>query len=345
MFRPRRAAVLAVTVSVLAIGSYGAAQAGQNAQAGQKAQADPVVHDLATTEAEQQAVLDYWTAERIEDMPTGPSTPGHPPEDGPDGAGFPTGTAVDGTVGRLFFVDRGEDSSCTATLVESDKRSTVVTAGHCVHGMDLAGNEPQWTGKALFVPGFRDGERPFGSYAVRASVASAEWVADDQREEHDQAFMVLNPGEDGREAADATGAVQRIGIGEPGDRAVHEFGYPRAAEQEGHQGRPEFTGQRVARCWGSAKENPGTPELPVEKGHWGVACDMGGGASGGPRLSGFDEKTGKGTVVGVNTMSGHLRDDGSACSDGEAPECTRYLFGPQFTGPLTQPLYDRASSL
>lgn len=344
MFRPRRAATLVITASVLVLGPYGAAQAVQDDPA-QNAKDDVAVHDLATTETERQAVLDYWTPERIADMPTGPSTPGHPPVDGPDGAGFPQGTAVDGTVGRLFFVERGEDTSCTATLVESDNQSTVVTGGHCVHGMDLAGNDPQWSDKALFVPGFRDGERPFGSYVVRTAVASAAWVADDQREEHDQAFMVLNPGTDGREAADATGAAQQIGIGEPGGAPVTEFGYPRAAGQEGHQGRPEFEGQRIARCWGSPKEDPGTPELPVAKGLWGVACDMGGGSSGGPRLAGFDEKAGEGTVVGVNTRSGHLRDDGSACSDKEEEGCTRYLFGPQFTDAITQPLYERASGL
>jgi hypothetical protein len=46
-----------------------------------------------------------------------------------------------------------------AVLVAAANRSTIVTAGHCVHGMDLIGNDPQWTDKVLFVPGFRDGHQ------------------------------------------------------------------------------------------------------------------------------------------------------------------------------------------
>ena len=167
--------------------------------------ADTVVaHDLAVSAADRQAVLDYWTPERIAAMPTGPSTPGAPPADGPDGAGFPAGTAVDRTIGRLFFVDRGEDESCTATLVAAVNRSTIVTAGHCVHGMDLIGNDPQWTDKVLFVPGFRDHTRPYGSFVARTAFADTTWVADDQQNDHDQAFLVLNPDEHGRRATDVT---------------------------------------------------------------------------------------------------------------------------------------------
>lgn len=110
-------------------------------------------------------VLAYWTPERIAAMPTGPTTPGAPPENGPDGAPGP----VSRTIGRLFFVDRGEDSSCTATLVRSANRRTAVTGGHCVHTMNLIGQDPQWTSKLLFVPGFRDGSGRSGrSWSARS---------------------------------------------------------------------------------------------------------------------------------------------------------------------------------
>ncbi len=301
---------------------------------------DVVSHDLARSPAEQQAVLDYWTPERIAAMPTGPAAPGTPPTDGPDGAAIPPGTAVDRTVGRLFFVNRGEDESCTATLVAAANRATVVTGGHCVHTLDLIGNDPQWTDKVLFVPGFHDNTRPYGSFVARTAFVDATWVADDQQNAHDQAFLVLNT-DHGRRAADVTKAAQPLGIGLAGDLPATELGYPRAAKKPGHQGRPEFIGQRVARCWGKPKENPGNAEVPMPRGQWGLPCDMGGGSSGGPRLTGFSPHTGYGVVVGVDTEGWYLDQYGALCLD-QGPECTRYLFGPQFTRAITDPLYQRA---
>jgi hypothetical protein len=87
------------------------------------AAADTVaVHQEAVSAAEQQAVLAYWTPERIKALIV-PSTVDNPPKAGPDGAPW-TGTLP--SVGRLFFTDHGEDVSCTATVVDSANRSTVV---------------------------------------------------------------------------------------------------------------------------------------------------------------------------------------------------------------------------
>ncbi|MGW6929431.1 trypsin-like serine peptidase [Lentzea sp. NPDC054927] len=269
---------------------------------------DVVVHDLDTG-----GVAAYWTPERIAAMPTGPSAPpGTPPVDGPDGAPGP----LSRTIGRLFFVDRdGEDSSCTATLVVSANRRTAVTGGHCVHTANLIGQDPKWHSKLLFVPGFRDGARPFGQFVVRRALVNQTWITDDQQSEYDQAFLVLDK---------PSPVSENIAFGRPGDRPAHEYGYPRAAGQPGHQGRPEFTGQRLAQCWGTPARNPGHPELPQDENQWGVPCDMGGGSSGGPRISG-------GAAVGVNTQSFRIGD-------------VRHLGGPQFSWKITAPLYQRASA-
>ncbi|MCI2422274.1 hypothetical protein MOQ72_33065 [Saccharopolyspora sp. K220] len=312
------------------------------ASAADSVDGDVVVHQVAASAQEQQAIRDYWTPERIAAMPTGPvPEQPQPPVDGPDGAGWSGGGAIDRTVGRLFFTERGEDASCTATIVRSANRSVAVTAGHCVHGFDLLGQDPQWTTNLYFVPGFRDGAMPFGGFVPRLAIADRSWVDDDQQIVYDQAFLVLNPAPDGRAAADVVGASQDIAFDLPGDREVAEFGYPRAANQPGHQGRPEFTGQRLAWCWGIARENPGTPSWPVPKGQFGVACDMGGGSSGGPRIAGFDGDTG--AVAGVNTRSWYLDDAGKGCElDSDLSQCTRNLGGPQFTPAITLPLYERA---
>lgn len=284
------------------------------------AEPDVVVHDVDTA-----GVLDYWTPERIAAMPVGDTTPGAPPENGPDGAPV-TDPTIQRTVGRLFFVDRGEDSSCTATLVRSANKRTAVTGGHCVHTFNLIREDPQWTSKLLFVPGFRDNTRPYGSYVVQQIVASRTWVADDEKSEHDQAFLVLDKPAD---------AALPIGFGLPGDRPANLYGYPRAARKPGHQGRPEFTGMRAARCWGKVAPDPGSPEQGPEN-LWGVPCDMGGGSSGGPRVS-------SGTVVGVNTQGFFLDANGRWCPLGDA-KCTRHLGGPQFSRQVTAPLWQRAQT-
>ncbi|MFB9902357.1 trypsin-like serine peptidase [Allokutzneria oryzae] len=286
---------------------------------------DVVAHQVATTAQEQQAIRDYWTPERIAALPTIPPS-GKPPVDGPDGSGWYGGGDVTKTVGRLFFTEQGEDASCTATIVRSANGNTAVTGGHCVHNFNLIGEDPHWMDNLYFVPGFRDGTMPHGGFVPRLVITSRTWVEVPESSAHDQAFLVLNPGIDGRSAAETVGAGQEIAFDVPGAREAREFGYPRGASQPGHQGRPEFTGKRLAQCWGPAVENPGGA------GQFGVPCDMGGGSSGGPRFTGFDVNAGRGTVVGVNTQS--FRDGADI----------RHLGGPQFSATITRPLYDRASA-
>ncbi|MGW6446240.1 trypsin-like serine peptidase [Lentzea sp. NPDC055074] len=273
---------------------------------------DVVVHDLDTN-----GVAAYWTPERVAAMPTGPSAPpGTPAVDDSTGAPAPTSRSI----GRLFFVDRdGEDSSCTATVVVSANRRTAVTGGHCVHTANLAGFDPQWHSKMLFVPGFRDGARPFGEYVVRRAIVHQTWITDDQRSEFDQAFLVLDR---------PSPVSEHIAFDRPADRFAREYGYPRSAGQPGHQGRPEFTGQRLAQCWGVSALNAGSSRENL----WGVPCDMGGGSSGGPRISGN-------AVVGVNVQSFFQDVNGRECPIGQ---CLRHLGGAQFTTKITAPLYQRA---
>ncbi|MFD5389262.1 trypsin-like serine peptidase [Streptomyces sp. NPDC127074] len=337
----RSAAVVCGVIAAVAL-----PQAAQ-ASTGVPGQGDVVVRQLAATPAQEQAVRDYWTPARIAAMPTIPSQPVDKPlVNGPDGAAWTGGSGVSKTVGRLFFTDHGEDESCTATIVNSANRSTIVTAGHCVHTFNLIGKDPQWLAKPFFVPGFHDGAMPYGGFVPRLAVVNSNWVADDQNARNDEAFLVLNPGADGRAAQDAVGAAQRIGFDVPGGKPVEEFGYPRASKEDGHQGRPEFMGRRVAHCWGTAVQaavlssGPGESD-PLPKGHWGVPCDMGGGSSGGPRLADFDVTSGQGTVVGVDTMSDQLDSTGGECVTGKP--CLRYLVGPQFTNDTSRPLYDRAA--
>nr|WTC14160.1 peptidase [Streptomyces anthocyanicus] len=302
-------------------------------------------HPQAVTPAQRRAVLDYWSPQRIAAL-TQP-TSDNQPRSGPDGAPWTGSDTLSRTVGRLFFTDHGEDASCTATVVDSANRSTVVTAAHCVNSTNLLGEDNRWTDNVMFVPGYRDGRAPYGRFTGRLGVADATWLSNDQIDSltydaYDQAFVVLNTDSRGHRVQDAVGAAQRIGLDRPGAGQVYEFGYPRAASDPAREGLPEYTGARLAFCTGTAREYPGSPDFPEPRGQWGNACVMGGGSSGGPRFAGFDPATGLGTVVGDNTQSGFFTGAGEACGYDD-PACTRHLVGPQFTSAVTGPLYRAAA--
>lgn len=327
---------LVVGCTALAAGSLTATPA---------AAASVAEHPMATSAAEQQAVLDYWTPERIAAL-TEPSSD-NPPKAGPDGAPWTIRNALPATVGRLFFTDHGEDASCTATVVEAGNRSTIVTAGHCVNATDLLGEDNQWTRNVLFIPGYHDGQEPYGRFTGRIGFVDETWLDNDQQhgeiyDAYDQATVVLNPNERGQRAQDAIGAAQRIGFDEPGAGTATSFGYPRASSDPARDGLPEYIGERLAFCQGPAKEYLGTPDNPAAPGQWGPSCVMGGGSSGGPRFSELSVETGIGTVAGTNARSGFFDSAGNPCPPGEQEECTRHLVGPQFTTEITGPLHQAA---
>ncbi|MFF8960092.1 trypsin-like serine peptidase [Streptomyces sp. NPDC014894] len=338
--RPKRGllrlggALAAVTaVALLAPPTAGAAPAVRGASA------SAVVRPVAPTAADEKAVRDYWTPARMAGVLSEPPSD-RPPADGPDGAAWQGSAALSASVGRLFYTDRdGEDSSCTATLVAAANRSTVVTAAHCALGHDLLGENPRWHTNQLFAPGYRDARTPYGAFAVRLASVHPEWVKSGESSAYDQAFLALGRSAAGLRAADAAGSVQRLGHDLPGDRPVRQFGYPRAAAyKEEHRGRPEFTGKRLAHCRGTAGEFLGWGDAPRREDQWGVRCDMGGGSSGGPRMAGFDASTGRGTVVGVNSMGAYMDASGRHC-ESSAAGCHRHLVGPRFTARVTHPLF------
>ena len=301
-----------------------------------------VVHEQAVSAADQQAVLAYWTPERIKALIV-PSTVDNPPKAGPDGAPW---TGSNPTIGRLFFTDHGEDASCTATVVDSANHSTVVTAGHCVNNTDLLGDNNAWNANVLFIPGYHDGQAPYGKFVGRLGVADATWLRNDQQnaveyDPYDQAFDVLNPNAQGRRVQDAVGAAQHIGFDRPGAADQFQFGYPRASSDPARENLPEYTGERLAFCHGVAAEYPGTPDFPAGPDLWGPACTMGGGSSGGPRIADFHH--GIGTVVGDNTQGGYfVTGTDNVCTTPDHAGCTRHLVGPQFSSKITKPLYERA---
>ncbi len=285
------------------------------------AEADSVsTHSGATTEQERSRIDTYWTPTRmklagalvpeITPVPADDDTPDDPrplPADTLDpGAVWTHGGAVTKSIGRLFFTfSDGYDGSCTATVVNSANRSTVISAAHCLRTVGAPATDSTWNHNLYFVPGYRNGTKPLGGFTIRTVATSSRWDADPAHTTpddvalagYDTGILVANPAAGGRRIADVTGS-QRIAFTKPvKDEFIHTFGYPKDRLNDPSA---KYAGSRMIHCAGPATPAPKAPLL------WGEPCDMSHGASGGPHLAQFDTRTGVGTVVGVTSTTDGL---------------------------------------
>jgi V8-like Glu-specific endopeptidase len=77
-------------------------------------------------------------------------------------------------VGKLFFLKEDRTYMCTASLV---KRGIVVTASHCVSKFGSGKYYSGWQ----FVPGFKDGQAPFGKWDVQEAQALQVYLKGDDK--------------------------------------------------------------------------------------------------------------------------------------------------------------------
>jgi V8-like Glu-specific endopeptidase len=189
------------------------------------------------------------------------------------------GGAVVRTTGRVFFTTaEGGNASCSGTAVTSANESVVMTAGHCVK---LNGaSHRNW----VFVPGFDNGRRPFGTWAATRLLTTQQWNTGEDIN-FDVAAAVVAP-LNGRTLTDVVGG-QGVAFNQPRQRQMFSFGFPAAAP---------FDGSRLIYCSGRAFNDT------VMTNDQGLRCNMTGGASGGPWFQGFNEATGLGWLNSVNSF-------------------------------------------
>jgi len=189
-----------------------------------------------------------------------------------DQSAVATGESFDGVaaVGALFTEANGKLGThfCTASVVNSAAGDLALTAAHCVYGR---------TGAMAFVPGYTQGQTPYGVWQVTRVYTDSAWDSA-QDPDHDVAFLKLADAPDGVPIENVTGA-ETLGMGSPAGELVQVIGYPDDADQ------PVW-------CAGTAKGFSAT-QLEFDCGGYPV------GTSGGPFLADVDESTGQGTVIGV----------------------------------------------
>lgn len=226
----------------------------------------------------------------------------------PVGPGVPWtgGGKVTHTAGRIFFKLKGQDASCSGDAVSSKNKSVVVTAGHCVK------YEGSWETNWVFVPGYHDGKRPYGTWPAKKLMTTPQWSSSENLS-YDVGMAVVGT-RGGKHLTQAVGG-QGIAFNQARGAATYAFGYP--AETP-------YDGEKLIYCNGPVIDDPlGTSN------DQGIACLANGGASGGPWFEKFNTSTGTGYQTSVNSFK-YTFDPA-------------HMFGPYF-GKVAQSLYKKAQS-
>jgi hypothetical protein len=189
------------------------------------------------------------------------------------------------TQGKVFFTKGGLNYVCSGTIINSEGKDSVWSAGHCVHG----GSGGTWHGNWSFVPAYDDdlaNPRPYGTWSAAYLSSRTAWTnSSDFSQDIGVATMNTNFG--GWHIVDYFGG-QGLTVNRGKNVWVNAFGYP---------GESPFDGGNLFQCWGST-----SPEWD----YWfswsqtvKIPCDMTRGSSGGGWFYGWDGNWGQ--LNGVNS--------------------------------------------
>ncbi|MER6284840.1 trypsin-like peptidase domain-containing protein [Streptomyces sviceus] len=168
-------------------------------------------------------------------------------DDGAGPFGVTTVAAANSPTARVGPLFNGGQHHCTASVVRSPHRDLLVTAAHCLDGDD----------DLVFVPGYRDGEAPYGRWKVRTRYLPAGW-SKGQDEDSDVAFATVEGkvqdvvGGNGFATGTATGATAVTVIGYPSTRDVPISCTNKPTAHSRTQQRiacPDFTGGTSGSPW------------------------------------------------------------------------------------------------
>jgi hypothetical protein len=166
------------------------------------------------------------------------------------------------TNGKVFFTRAGLNYVCSATIVNSEGKSLVWTAGHCVVDGKI------WDSNFAFVPSYSNGSRPYGTWYSRQLTTTSSWYYNrDFTQDVGAATMYRNFG---YRITDYLGG-QGLAWNQPANFYTCAFGYPQA---------PPYTGAYLTEACGSTY-NAGNGTIYMFSG-------LTGGSSGGAWYKNFD---------------------------------------------------------
>jgi V8-like Glu-specific endopeptidase len=235
----------------------------------------------------------------------------------PTAEGTDTGdsTVYPNSANGIVFFDYGSDGyQCSGSVVSTPAGRAVLTAGHCV----IAPGSGVQATNIVFVPGYRDGGKPYGEWPATSFATTSRWQStasspnsDDADEAGDMAILTLaNRPADGASVQGVVGAVG-MGFNQPRQQTYNEYGYP---AQFPYDGERLF---RLTAPWA-------TDDTSFSPATMGIESDFTPGSSGGPWLVGSPP-----IALSISTYRY------------VSPPDSDYMFGPYF-GSLAQQLYASA---
>ena len=258
----------------------------------------------------------YWTDERMRNAKPVDRKPKENAKGGGGRKPAPAGSATEvpapyttfptATNGKVFFTENGLNYVCSGTALAGLTGRVVWTAGHCVHEGpgDYATN---WA----FVPAYRDGVRPYGTWAATSLHTTSAWASSGDFSYDLGAARVARANTTATLTATIGGGRTPAFNYDPNQR-YNAYGYPAASP---------FNGQRLWKC-DSSLYMTDTNRSPQTMG---IQCNMTGGSSGGGWVVPADENK----VYSVNSYGyGSLRN---------------VMFGP-FQGDAAQELFTTADT-
>jgi V8-like Glu-specific endopeptidase len=204
--------------------------------------------------------------------------------------------------GKVFFSRGGGNFVCSGTAVSAPNLSVVITAGHCLRFQGL------WASSWAFVPGYRNGSGPYGTWAATGLAAPSAWVSSEDLR-YDVGAAVVATNGSGQALQQVVGA-RGILFNQPVSGPVRSYGYPAVSP---------FDGSKLRYCDSTLGYRDPLTSSPQTMG---IGCDMTGGSSGGGWVTG-DPASGA-----VNSVNSYTR-----------PGITEVMHGPYF-GSTAQALYD-----
>jgi len=255
----------------------------------------------------------YWTPARLAAAQPAPvSTPATSldvPELGSDASvSAATGDFTPGNVsrfpqvvhGKIFFTAGATDYSCSGTIVYSQSRSLVYTAGHCVYSQ----TEHDWVTNLVFIPGYENGNMPLGYVSAVWISTTDQWLNNGNFSYDIGVIKVDYPIEELFAARQIAFDLNPV-LGNKG-REYTLYGYPSEPS-------PPFDGEILRGCrvrFVDYDSDQGPPRpLAV------APCSMGQGSSGG------------GWITSGNYLSSVV----SYRYCDTVPSLCKYIFGPRFS--------------
>lgn len=250
-----------------------------------------------------QNVANYWTTDRmrratpVPEPAPGPATKSPTGEPtGPPGSTLPAkaiasaaNSLADGNLqlasaitesavaGKVFFrKPSGGDFTCSASALNSPSKQLVITAGHCVH----EGSGGNWMQNWVFVPRYRSGARPFGTFSAKQFRTFNAWISNSDRS-RDVGMVTTWPLNGNKLVNVVGGHGLNWNYGKTVDVTI--LAYP-----------SNFNNGEIQQwCQGT------TRAVSIFDGRIEIRCNFHPGASGGGWLMSFNNSTGLGQVDGV----------------------------------------------